>query len=110
MDDKINKKQEQDNKKVSYPFFSIVIPLWNRQDCIQRCLDSIFSQNFKDYEIIVVDDCSDDGSAAIVKQNNDPRLIYMRHDTNKGVCAARYTGTAAAAGKWTVEVLFRMPR
>ena len=84
------------------PLCSIVIPVWNRQDVIRRCLDSVFAQDFDDYEVIAVDDGSEDNSVAIMQSYRDPRMRILRHSENLGVCAARGTGTEAARGEWVV--------
>ena len=100
MNDKISKKQEQNDKRGSCPFFSIIIPVWNRQESIKRCLDSIFAQDFEDYEVVAVDDASDDDSVKVMKSYEDPRLTVIVHSENRGVCTARNTATANARGKW----------
>ena len=87
-------------EKGTSPWFSIIIPVWDRADVIRRCLDSVFSQDFEDYEIIVVDDGSEDDSVAVMRTYADPRLKIIVQPENQGVCATRHTGTEAAAGKW----------
>ena len=58
------------------PLISVVIVNWNRRDLLRACLDSLAAQTFTDFEIIVVDNGSDDGSAAMVKEMERPiRLI-----------------------------------
>lgn len=54
--------------------FSIVIPLYNKQDCIRQALDCVFNQSFQDFEVIVVDDGSTDRGAEIVREYKDERL------------------------------------
>ena len=82
------------------PWFSVVVPVWNRSDCVRRALDSVFAQDFQDYEVIAVDDASDDDSVAVMQSCRDPRLRIIRHPENRGVCASRGTGTLAAKGEW----------
>jgi len=86
------------------PLLSVVIPVWNRRDVIRRCLDSVLTQDFGDFEVIVVDDGSTDDSPAVMASYADPRLRVLRHAENRGVCAARDTGTRAARGAWIVYV------
>lgn len=86
------------------PYFSIVIPLFNRERQIRRAVESCLAQDFQSFEIIVVDDGSVDGSAAAVEEFADPRLKLLRHGSNQGVSRARNTGVAAAAGEWIVLV------
>lgn len=73
------------------PFFSVVIPLYNKEKFVLATLDSIAAQTFTDYEIIVVDDASTDGSLSVAEKF--PREInIISHDKNKGLSAARNTG------------------
>lgn len=76
---------------------SIVVPLYNKRQCVRRTLDSIAAQTFADFEVLVVDDGSSDGGAHIVANYADPRfrLITQR---NAGPGAARNRGVAEAKG------------
>ncbi len=84
------------------PYFSIIIPMYNRAGYIGRALDSCLSQDFIDFEVIVVDDGSRDGSADVVRQYNDPRIRLICHERNRGRCPARNTAMEAASGQWYV--------
>ena len=79
--------------------FSIVIPLYNKQDCIRQALDCVFNQSFQDFEVIVVDDGSTDRGAEIVREYKDERLRLVSQK-NSGVSAARNAGIAAAHNSW----------
>ncbi len=85
-------------------FFSIVIPVYNRERLLPRCLASIFGQDFRDFEIIAVDDGSTDGSLSVLQAMSDPRLRIFSHAQNRGVCPARNTAIAAARGEWIVAL------
>jgi len=85
-----------------YPYFSIIIPMHNRERFIARALDSCFNQDFQDYEIVVVDDGSTDGSVTRVQEYPDSRLTLLRHPVNRGVGPARNTGADAARGEWLI--------
>lgn len=80
---------------------SIIIPVYNTERYFRRCLDSIASQSFKDWECILVDDGSTDGSQAICDEyaKKDCRFIVI-HKDNEGVSAARNVGLKYAAGDW----------
>ncbi len=80
------------------PVFSIVIPLYNKERHIAETLNSVLLQTFDDYEVIVIDDGSTDGSAAEVKKLSDNRIIYIKTG-NKGVSSARNTGIDMAKGE-----------
>ena len=83
------------------PFFSIVIPVYDRAAIIGPPLQSVLDQTFPDFECLVVDDGSRDGPQlqAVVDGLNDPRFIYLRRE-NGGGGAARNTGIDAARGKF----------
>jgi glycosyltransferase involved in cell wall biosynthesis len=82
------------------PRFSIILPVYNREKTIQRALDSLFVQTFKDFEIIVVDDASTDNTFEIVKSNSDERIKIIQNKTNLERCASRNLGIQYATGKY----------
>lgn len=86
------------------PYFSIIIPLYNRVNLIPRAINSCFNQDFDDFEIIVVDDGSTDGSCEAVENINRPRIRLIRHEENQGVCPARNTGIANSRGEWILPL------
>jgi glycosyltransferase involved in cell wall biosynthesis len=76
--------------------FSIVVPLYNKASYICRAIDSILSQGFTDYEIIVVNDGSTDGGAELVHQKYGDQVTLI-HQSNQGVSVARNRGIAQAS-------------
>ncbi|WP_028329671.1 glycosyltransferase family 2 protein [Brachyspira alvinipulli] len=82
------------------PFISIIVPVYNTEQYLKRCLDSVVNQTFKDIEIIIVNDCSPKNCNEIVKEYNDERIVYIKHDINKGTLASRKTGSINANGKY----------
>ena len=86
-------------------FFSVIIPMYNRAQTIRRCLDSCLSQDFEDYEIVVVDDQSEDDSVAVVETYlPNPHLKLVKGQENLGVCAARGLGVKHARGRWIMFI------
>lgn len=75
--------------------FSIVIPLYNKAKSIENTINSILSQTFQEFEIIVVDDGSTDSSAEVVKTISDNRIRLIQKE-NGGVCSARNRGIIEA--------------
>lgn len=71
--------------------FSVVIPLYNKQDCIRDTVQSVLDQTFPDFEINIVDDGSTDRSLEIARQFDDPR-IRVFSKPNGGVSSARNYG------------------
>jgi glycosyltransferase involved in cell wall biosynthesis len=79
------------------PFFSVVIPVYNRAAALARAIASVRAQSFADFEILVVDDGSKDDPRAVVEALRDPRIHFIRQD-NAGGGAARNTGMDRAQG------------
>jgi len=84
----------------SSPAVSVIIPTYNRAHLLPRAIRSVLAQTFQDFEVIVVDDGSTDDTEAVVRSFPDPRIIYLRHDMNRGGSAARNTGIRAARGEY----------
>lgn len=84
------------------PFLSVAIGVWNREDTVKRCLDSIVSQDFPDFEIVAVDDGSTDASMQVLESYGDPRLIVRRHETNRGHHSAYQTAVDHSRGSWII--------
>ena len=80
---------------------SIIIPVYNVEKYLRRCLDSVMSQSFRDYELLLVDDGSSDSYGAICDEYavRDER-IRVFHKTNGGVSSARNVGLEHAKGEW----------
>ena len=79
---------------------SVIIPAYNVEQYIGRCLESVITQTLHDIEILVVDDCGTDSTMDIVRSYNDSRLKIIKQKVNKGVSAARNTGIELARGKY----------
>jgi len=86
---------------MSTPRVSVIIPTYNRERLVGRAIESVLGQTYDDFEVIVVDDASSDGTEAILRVYDDPRLRYLRHETNRGGGAARNTGIAVTGGRCT---------
>lgn len=80
--------------------FSIIIPTYNRENCIKECINSVLSQTFKDFEIIVIDNFSEDSTFNIIENIKDNRVkAFQIH--NKGIIAAsRNKGIKESNGEW----------
>ena len=87
------------------PQVSIIVPVYNARPYIERCVESILSQDYTDYEIILVDDGSADDSLKICEalQAKDNRIKVI-HQTNSGVNAARFRGFKESAGEYVMFV------
>lgn len=86
------------------PKLSVVIPAFNVEKYIKECLDPIIEFRGLDFEIIVVNDASTDGTLAILNQYNDKRLKIINHKINRGLPAARNTGFKASSGEYIIPL------
>ncbi|HUA65800.1 MAG TPA: glycosyltransferase [Alphaproteobacteria bacterium] len=80
------------------PAVSVIIPAYNRANCVAGAVESVFAQTFKDLEIIAVDDGSSDGTDEVLTRFGSS-IRFIRQG-NHGVSSARNTGVRAARGKW----------
>lgn len=81
------------------PQFSVVIPLYNKAAHIAATLQTVLNQTFRNFEVVVIDDGSTDGSGEIAEQFASERVRVVRQQ-NAGVSAARNTGIAASIGRY----------
>jgi len=86
------------NKK---PLVSVIIPCYNGEKFIGEAIESVLNQTYKNWELIIVDDGSTDGSKAVIKPFlKDPRIKLVEHEQNRGIPAARNTGIKVSSGKY----------
>ena len=80
---------------------SVIVPVYNSQDFLEKCVDSVLNQTYQNLEVILVDDGSTDDSAAMCDkyQNMDSR-VKVFHEKNGGVSKARNVGLRNATGQW----------
>lgn len=86
-----------ENKKLS-----IIVPVYNAEKYLEKCLDRLLEQTYKNIEIIIVNDCSQGNCEEIVEKykNIDSRIKYIKHEKNKGLFQARITGSSIATGEY----------
>lgn len=87
---------------MSTPLVSILIPVFNVEQHLRRCLDSVLGQTLTDIQVVVVNDASPDGSEAIIQEYiaKDPRITYIKHSENRGRGGARNTCVANATAQY----------
>ena len=91
-------KDRDKNKMQSRPLVSIILPTWNRASILPRALVSIKAQSFTDYEVLVVDDGSEDDTQQLLSHHDAPiRCLSQAHG---GVASARNLGIEHARGRW----------
>ncbi len=81
------------------PFFSVIVPVFNRAPVLEKALRSVLAQSCQDFEIVVVDDGSSDSPKTVVDRIGDPRIRFLRQE-NQGGGMARNTGINAAKGRF----------
>ncbi|MGK0365972.1 MAG: glycosyltransferase involved in cell wall biosynthesis [Saprospiraceae bacterium] len=79
---------------------SVILPTYNRADFLREAIESILNQTFTDFELIVINDGSTDGTDAMINSLTDERIQYISYQKNKGVSFARNQGLDAARGKY----------
>lgn len=84
------------------PLISVVMPLYNAERFVGESIESLLAQTLSDFELIVIDDCSTDGSAAVVEelQRRDPRITLLHNERNAGAAGTRNRGIDAARGEF----------
>lgn len=84
------------------PKISVCVPVYNVEQYIGRCIESVLSQSFKDIELVVVNDCTLDRSMEIVRKyaEKDKRIKVLNHNENRGLMVARQTAYMAAKGDY----------
>lgn len=87
------------------PLISVIIPVYNAEQFLPACLDSVLHQDYPSFEILVIDDGSTDGSAALIDRYaaREPRIVAL-HQRNAGVSAARNRGLTEARGEYIAFV------
>ncbi|MCM2675917.1 glycosyltransferase family 2 protein [Alkalicoccobacillus plakortidis] len=81
------------------PLVSVIIPTYNRATSIIKTIRSVFAQTYKNYEIIVIDDFSDDNTQELLDEYK-PRISYYKHEINRGANAARNNGILKSKGEY----------
>lgn len=82
------------------PFFSVIVPLYNKEKYIQNAIQSILNQSFSDFELLIVNDCSTDNSLLELEKINSDKIRVIHHQVNKGLAATRNTGIKNAQSNY----------
>lgn len=86
------------------PKLSIIIPLYNKEEYVERCISSVIAQDFTDYELIIVNDGSTDKSAEIAARKFSEKRIHLINTSNRGVSVARNIGLKEAKGEFLIFI------
>ncbi len=89
---------------MSRPKLSVIMPVYNGESYLTEAIDSVLGQTFEDFELIIINDASSDGSAVIIESYTDSRIRILTNEKNKGIPYNRNLGLREAKGKflcWT---------
>lgn len=92
------------NKNFIVPLFSIYIPAFNAERYIEECIDSVLAQTYQDFEIVVVNDGSTDGTAVVLEKYKQDSRVIIINKTNGGIGSASNAGVRAAKGEYIVQL------
>ncbi|MEM6524975.1 MAG: glycosyltransferase family 2 protein [Bacteroidota bacterium] len=86
--------------------FSIIVPVYNVEAFLPKCLNSILKQSFRDFEVLVINDQTPDNSQVLIDEfaTKDKRIVPIKHDVNQGLGGARNTGISLAKGSYLLFV------
>lgn len=79
---------------------SVIMPLYNAEKYVYKAVNSILNQSFRDFELIIVDDCSVDNSSSIVSEFNDGRIKLLSNEKNQGIAYTRNRAIDLASGEY----------
>jgi glycosyltransferase involved in cell wall biosynthesis len=90
----------KDTTTLKNPFFSVIVPTYNRAHSIGKAIESILNQTFQDFEIIVIDDCSSDSTSEVMSLISNVKVNYFRNEKNLERCVSRNRGIQKSIGKY----------
>jgi glycosyltransferase involved in cell wall biosynthesis len=85
---------------VNNPFFSIILPVFNRENRINRAIQSVLDQEFNNWELIIVNDASTDGTKEILDKIDNPQIRVIHNEVNSERCVSRNIGIEHAKGEF----------
>lgn len=83
---------------------TVLMSVYNGEAFLQQAIESILAQTFTDFEFVIYDDCSSDSTAEIIRSYNDPRIVYRRNDTNRGLTKNLAEGVTLSQAKYIVRM------
>ena len=81
---------------------SIIMPAYNAEKTLSQAVSSVLEQTYRNYELIIIDDCSTDGTLALAQNfcDRDPRIRLLQNESNCGTSQTRHHGIGQARGRW----------
>ncbi len=88
------------DKEVEDGLVSVIMPSYNTAKYIVDAIESVLAQTYAKWELVIIDDCSTDGTENVVKRYSDSRIKYIRNSKNVGAAISRNKAIAIARGEW----------
>lgn len=85
------------------PFVSVALPCYNHAEFVGRAIESVLHQGYQNYEFLIADDGSSDDSVSVIRQREDPRIVFTPIKENTGFSACLYL-YAHARGKYIAAI------
>ena len=79
---------------------SVIITSYNYEQYIKDAIESVLNQTYSDFELVIIDDCSTDNSANIIKQFNDERIKFIQNEQNLGLKNSMQKAISCCIGEW----------
>jgi glycosyltransferase involved in cell wall biosynthesis/carbonic anhydrase/acetyltransferase-like protein (isoleucine patch superfamily) len=89
---------------INVPKVSVIMPVYNTANYLSEAIESILNQTLTDYEFIIVDDCSNDGSLEIIKSYEDQRILLIENKINRGIAFSLNYGITIAKGQYLARM------
>src|SRR5258708_31135231 len=83
---------------------TIILPVYNQQDFIKESIKSLLAQTYPNFELIVIDDASTDGTFNLIKEFVDSRIVIIRNERNEGLSASVNKGIRLAKGEYIARM------
>lgn len=93
-----------DKNMINDPIISVILPVYNGEKYLKEAIDSILNQTYSDFELIILDDCSTDNTANIIKSYSDKRIRYVYNEKNLKIAASLNKGISLARGKYIARM------
>jgi glycosyltransferase involved in cell wall biosynthesis len=89
---------------MSAPIISILLPVYNAEQYLKEAIESLLGQTFRDFELLIINDGSTDNSESVIQSFTDPRIVYLKNKTNKGIVYTLNRGVKLANGKYIARM------
>ncbi len=100
MDNIANLLVEKVKNSKKLPLISVIMPVYNRVEIVKKAIDSVLNQTYKNIELIIIDDGSDDGTYELIQNMPDDRIVLIKNEINQGVSKSRNIALEKSKGEY----------